>query len=113
MLRLVVVLKTLLEVAGMALIGQGVLYLLAGGGREQNFFYRVLKLVGSPAVYVTRLITPRRLVADAHITLGAFFLVAGLWLALSLVKVELCRANPEQPVCAERLAPARQADQPR
>ena len=95
MLILVVVLKTLLEVAGMALIGQGVLYLLAGG------------------VYVTRLITPRRLVADAHITLGAFFLVAGLWLALSLVKVELCRANPEQPVCAERLAPARQADQPR
>lgn len=108
MLMLVVLLKTLLEVAGMALLGQGVLYLLAGAGREQNFFYRLLKLVGSPAVRVTRLITPRRLVADAYITLAAFFLVAGLWLALSLMKVELCRENPEHPVCAAlRSAPAR------
>ena len=110
MLIAVVVLKTLLEVAGMALIGQGVLYLLAGGGREQNFFYRVLKLVGSPAVYVTRFITPRRLVPDANITLGAFFLVAGLWLALSLLKVDLCRTNPEHPVCTERLAPQAHQD---
>ncbi|HCU53824.1 MAG TPA: hypothetical protein DIC36_05955 [Gammaproteobacteria bacterium] len=101
MLMLVVVLKALLEVAGLALLGQGVLYLLAGAGREQNFFYRLLKLIGSPAVRVTRLITPRRLVPDAYITAAAFFLVAGLWLALSLVKLELCRADPQHPVCAE------------
>ncbi len=100
MLMVIVLLKTLLEVAGMALVGQAVLYLFAGAGREQNFFYRLLKLIGSPAVRITRLITPRRLVADAHITVAAFFLVAGLWLAMTLVKVELCRANPQHPVCA-------------
>lgn len=100
MLIPVVVLKTLLEVAGMALIGQAVLYLLAGSGREQNFFYRVLKLIALPAVWVARFITPRRWVAEAHIAFAAFFLVAGLWLATSLVKVELCRAQLEQPVCA-------------
>ena len=100
MLMAVVVLKTLLEVAGMALLGQGILYLLAGAGREQNFFYQLLRLIGSPTVRVTRLITPRRLVPDAHITMAAFFLVAGLWLALVLVKVDLCRANPEHAVCA-------------
>ena len=105
MLMLVAVLKALLEVAGLALLGQGVLYLLAGAGREQNFFYRLLKLVGSPAVRVTRLITPRRLVPDAYITVAAFFLVAGLWLALSLVKLELCRATPEHPVCTQLHAP--------
>ena len=105
MLMLVAVLKALLEVAGLALLGQGVLYLLAGAGREQNFFYRLLKLIGSPAVRVTRLITPRRLVPDAYITAAAFFLVAGLWLAIGLIKLELCRANPEHPVCAMVQAP--------
>jgi hypothetical protein len=100
MLMAIVLLKALLEVAGMAMMGQAVLYLLAGAGREQNFFYRLLKLIGSPAVCATRFITPRRLVPDAHISMAAFFLVTGLWLALSLVKVELCRANPQHPVCA-------------
>jgi hypothetical protein len=106
MLMLVVVVKTLLEVAGMALLGQGVLYLLAGAGREENFFYRLLKLIGSPAVRVTRMITPRRLVPDAHIAFAAFFLVAGLWLAASLMKFDLCRSTPDHPVCAELQAPA-------
>ena len=105
MLMFVVVLKALLEVAGLALLGQGVLYLLAGGNREQNFFYRLLKLIGSPAVKVARFITPRRMVPDSYITVAAFFLVAGLWLAVSLVKIELCRGNPQHPVCAELQAP--------
>ena len=104
MLMAVVVFKALLEVAGLALLGQAILYVLAGAGREQNFFYRLLKLIGSPAVRVTRLVTPRRLVPDAYIAVGAFFLVAGLWLAASLMKVELCRQDAEQPLCAERLA---------
>lgn len=105
MLMLVVVLKALLEVAGLALLGQGVLYLLAGGNREQNFFYRLLKLIGSPAVKVARLITPRRMVPDSYIAVAAFFLVAGLWLAVSLVKIDLCRGSPQHPVCAELQAP--------
>ena len=100
MLMLVVILKTLLEVAGLALLGQGILYLLAGAGRELNFFYRLLKLIGSPAVRFTRLITPRRLVPDTYITAAAFFLVAGVWLALGLLKLELCHDQPEHPVCA-------------
>jgi hypothetical protein len=105
MLMLVAILKALLEVAGLALLGQGVLYLMAGAGREQNFFYRLLKLIGSPAVWVARLISPRRLVPDAYITAAAFFLVAGLWLALGLIKLELCRENPGHPVCAIMQAP--------
>jgi len=105
MLMLVAILKALLEVAGLALLGQGVLYLMAGAGREQNFFYRLLKLIGSPAVWVARLISPRRLVPDAYIAAAAFFLVAGLWLALGLIKLELCRENPGHPVCAIMQAP--------
>ncbi len=88
MLTMVVILKALAEVAGLALAGQGVLYLLAGAGREQNMFYRVLKIMTSPVIRVTRFITPR-FVADQHIGVAAFFLVAGLWLGLTLLKIRL------------------------
>lgn len=88
MLKAVEVLKALLEIAGLALLGQGVLYVLAGGQREQNIFYRILRTITSPVVRITRFITPR-FVADAHIGLAAFFLTAGLWLALVLLKAQL------------------------
>jgi len=88
MLTLVVVLKALAEVAGLALLGQGILYLLAGASREQNLFYRVIQTITAPIIRFTRLITPR-LVPDRHIGLAAFFLVAGIWLALTIVKVRL------------------------
>lgn len=88
MLTIVVILKALAEIAGLALLGQGALYLLAGANREHNVFYQVLKAVTAPILRATRFITPR-FVADAHIGQAAFFLVAGLWLALTLLKVRL------------------------
>lgn len=88
MLTLVVILKAVTEIAGLALLGQGILYVLAGETREQNGFYRVLKTITAPATRFTRTITPR-FVADAHIGLAAFFLVAGLWFALTLIKIRL------------------------
>jgi ABC-type uncharacterized transport system permease subunit len=88
MLTLIVVLKALAEVAGLALLGQGILFLLAGASREQNVFYRVIQTITAPIIRFTRLITPR-FVPDRHIGLAAFFLVAGIWLALTIVKVRL------------------------
>ena len=88
MLTLVVVLKALAEVAGLALLGQGILFLLAGASREQNVFYRVIQTITAPIIRFTRMITPR-FVPDRQIGLAAFFLVAGIWLALTIVKVLL------------------------
>lgn len=88
MLTLVVVLKALAEVAGLALLGQGILYLLAGASREQNVFYRVIQTITAPIIRITRVITPR-FVPDRQIGLAAFFLVAGIWLALTILKVKL------------------------
>ena len=88
MLTLIVVLKALTEVAGLALLGQGILFLLAGASREQNVFYRVIQTITGPIIRFTRLITPR-FVSDRHIGLAAFFLVAGIWLALTILKVKL------------------------
>ena len=80
MLTLIVVLKALAEVAGLALLGQGILFLLAGASREQNVFYRVIQTITSPIIRFTRLITPR-FVSDRHIGLAAFFpaLVLGIF----------------------------------
>lgn len=96
----VTILKGLLEVAGLALVGQGILYLLAGAGREHNVFYRVLKIIALPAWKVARFITPRA-ISDQHVGLAAFFLVVGLWLGLSIEKAQQCRLQPESPLCAE------------
>lgn len=89
MLTVVVILKALAEVAGLALLGQGILALLAGAQREKNLFYQVLSTITKPVIRATRLITPRALVPDAYIGAAAFFLVAGLWLALTLLKIRL------------------------
>jgi len=88
MLTVILILKALAEIAGLALLGQGVLYVLAGGNREYNVFYKVLSTITTPVLRATRLITPR-VVADAHIGVAAFFLVAGLWIALVLLKAKL------------------------
>lgn len=88
MLTIVVILKALIEVAGFTLLGQGVLYVFAGAQREQNVFYKTLKTITAPIISATRAITPR-FVADRHIGLAAFFLMAGLWLAVTLLKIKL------------------------
>jgi hypothetical protein len=86
---LVSILRTLVEVAGFALLGQGVLALLAGKYREQNLFYRVLRIVTGPVVRAVRFVTPR-LILDAHVPVLTFFLLFWLWIVLALAKRHLC-----------------------
>jgi hypothetical protein len=102
MMTLLVILKALVEIAGLALIGQGILFVLAGAGREQNVFYRMLRTITTPVTKLVRLITPRRLVPDAFIGLAAFFLMAGVYLALLLEQRNQCLADLSHPSC-ERL----------
>lgn len=88
-LLLVSVLRALVEVAGFALLGQGLLGVLAGKYREQNIFYRALRTVTGPAVKSVRFISPR-FILDAHIPVLTFFLLFWLWIVLALVKRHLC-----------------------
>jgi hypothetical protein len=88
MLTVIVVLKALMEVAGLALLGQGVLYVLAGDGREHNVFYRVIRSVTAPVVRLARFVTPR-VIPDDRVGLVAFALVAGMWVALTAIKIKL------------------------
>ena len=88
MYDIIVILKALTEVAGVAFLGQGVLWVLAGARRDQNIVYNLFKTITSPVTKFTRLLTPR-VVIDAHIGLVAFFLLIVLWLALTAFKIKL------------------------
>ena len=88
MYETIVILKALTEVAGVAFLGQGVLWVIAGAKRDQNIVYNLFKTLTSPVTRVTRAITPR-IVIDAHIGLVAFFLLMVLWVALTVFKIKL------------------------
>ena len=80
-LLIFVIVKALLELAGLFLFGQGVLYVLAGKNRDANFFYGLFKVLTSPVMKFTRLVTPGAIV-DRHIPYVAFLLVLWAWLFL-------------------------------
>lgn len=88
MFETIVVLKGLTEIAGLAVLGQGLLYVLAGSQRERNVFYAILKTVTSPVMRATRFIAPR-FILDQHIGFLAFFLLFVLWLGLTVVKITI------------------------
>lgn len=68
-----------------ALVGQGILFALAGQTRETNVFYRIIKTVASPAVWLARRLTPK-FVVDAHIPWVALFLLVVLIVVLTVLQ---------------------------
>ena len=92
MIAVIVTLKLLVEIALFALMGQGVLALLAGVRRHQNPVYRFFKLAVSPATRLVRLISPRFL-SDRHIPLATSLVLAGAWITLTTAKVCFCIQN--------------------
>ena len=86
MLLAAIIFKALVEVALLVMIGQGLLFVLAGASRHQNLVYRVFATVTQPLMKVTRFVTPRFIV-DQHIGLVAFFLLVVLWFVALALKV--------------------------
>ena len=80
-LLLVVMLKAMVELAGMFLLGRGLLWVLAGRKRMDNIFYQVLSIVTDPLLRFTRWIAPR-VVLDGHVPLLTFGLVLLVWVAI-------------------------------
>jgi hypothetical protein len=88
MYEVVVILKALTEVAAVGMLGQGLLYVLAGRRRDQNIVYQLFQTITSPVMKATRFITPR-IVLDRHIWLVSVLLLGMLWMALTVLKVKL------------------------
>jgi hypothetical protein len=88
MYEVIVILKALTEIAGVAFLGQGVLWVIAGAKREQNVVYNLFRTLTSPVTRVARAITPK-VIIDAHIGMVAFFLLIVLWVALTALKIKM------------------------
>ena len=87
MLLFAIILKGLVELLLLVMVGQGLLFVLAGSSRHTNLVYRMFATVTAPVMKVTRAITPRFIV-DQHIGLVAFFLLVVLWVVALALKVQ-------------------------
>lgn len=83
-------LKALVEVAGMALLGQGLIGLISGKSKQANFVYRIFMVVTSPIYKLARAISPK-FIADAHLGLVSFFILFWLWAGLIYAKGYICQ----------------------
>ena len=91
-LFIVSVLKALVEIAAMALLAQGLIGLLSGKAKQNNFVYRLFQVVTAPIYKAVRAITPK-FVADRHIGLACFFILFWMWIALIYAKAYVCHAQ--------------------
>ena len=89
---LVTAARALIEVAGMMLLGRGLLWLFGPRARKGNFVYDLLTTGTMPFIKLARKITPR-FVPDAHIPAIAFFLVFWVWIGLGIAKHALCASH--------------------
>jgi uncharacterized membrane protein len=89
MLTFLNLLQVVLYVALLALMGQGVLYVLAGAKRETNLFYTLLRVISKPFTVPVRKITPRQ-VADHHVPIVTFFLLLIVYAIVTFERADLC-----------------------
>jgi hypothetical protein len=73
----------------LALAGQGLLYVLAGAGRESNLVYQLFLVLNKPWTRAASWISPRQ-VAQRHHPVVAFCVLAVLYMAVTLAKIEYC-----------------------
>ena len=88
MLSVVIVLKGLVEFAGLLLLGQGLVFLMSFGRHESNPVYRVMRFLTSPVTRLVRRLAPA-FVVDRHVPALAFILLFWIWVALTVAKLRL------------------------
>ena len=81
--------QLLLYIGLLALVGQGLLYVLAGQKREGNFFYQLFQVLNRPWMALARLVSPAK-VASRHHGWVAFFVLGVLYLGVTVLKIERC-----------------------
>ena len=82
------IIQLIVAIALMGLLGQALLYVLAGRNRESNVFYKIVKTIPMPFVKLFRLITPRS-IEDRFVPFAAFCGLSAifLWLAFAIPQV--------------------------
>lgn len=85
-------LKAVVEVAGFAYLGQGLVGLFAGSKREQNVIFQVFRIVTGPVTRATRFLMPK-FIPDRHVPFIAFGLLMWVWIFLIIGLANLIRAG--------------------
>jgi hypothetical protein len=81
--------QLILFLALLFLLGQGVLWVLAGAKRDGNFVYQLFQIINKPWLKGARAMAPKQ-VDDAHVGFVAFFVVVVLYGAVTLARIEHC-----------------------
>ena len=89
MLTILNAIQLVLYIALLALLGQGVLFVLAGARRESNFFYKLLQVVSKPFTWPLRKLMPKQ-VADHQVPIVAFMLLLLLYAVVTFERADLC-----------------------
>lgn len=89
MLTALNLIQLVLYIALLALLGQGILYVLAGPRRESNVFYKLLQVVGKPFTWLVRKITPAQ-VSDTQVPVVTFLLLALIYAIVTFERANLC-----------------------
>jgi hypothetical protein len=74
-LRFLNILQVVLYVPLLSLLGQGALFVLAGGRHQGNVFYKLLSTLASPFTGLVRRLTPKAL-SNAQVGFITFMLIA-------------------------------------
>ncbi|HRH13734.1 MAG TPA: hypothetical protein PK225_05215 [Azonexus sp.] len=82
---LISALRAIVEMLGLCLIGQGVLYLLTGSRRQQNAIYRFFDLLTRPPRQFVALFLLRS-VSGLLVGLLSFVLLFTLWIGLAWLR---------------------------
>ncbi|MCM0036247.1 MAG: hypothetical protein NBV66_10720 [Burkholderiaceae bacterium] len=83
------ILQLLLYIGLLALLGQGLLYLIAGAKRDTNLFYQLFQVVNKPWIRIAGLISPKQ-IAERHHPFVAFCIVGAIYMAVTVAKIEHC-----------------------
>lgn len=89
MLLAVVIAKSLIELSLMFIVARFILGLLAGAKRSTNVFWQLLDIAASPALWITRRVSPK-LILDKHIPLAAASWLLIAWVVVVKIKIDLC-----------------------
>jgi hypothetical protein len=82
-------LQLVLYIPLLALLGQAVLYVIAGHKRQENFFYQLLQLISKPFTFLVRKATPAK-VSDQHVPVVTFFMLLIVYAVITFEKINLC-----------------------
>ncbi|WP_434516036.1 hypothetical protein AB6Q56_05085 [Dechloromonas sp. ARDL1] len=84
LLFLISAVRAIIEMLGLCLIGQGMLYILAGRGREGNRIYQLFDLITRAPRQLVAMIMPG--ISDRAMGVACFVILLLLWVGLAFLR---------------------------